>query len=88
MPIYALTIVVLALIVFYLIYRLNRASKEKIVVLITHPNEGLWKSWEEKTSWKIFDSMVEAKAFIKLQLENKQKYIMIRTTKVDKNLYE
>lgn len=92
MPIYALAITVLVLMVCYLIYKLHRASKEKIVVLVTHHNEGLWRSWEEKTSWKIFDSMVEAKAFIEMYSNEKatsgREYVMIRTAKVDKNLYE
>lgn len=74
MPIQALIIVVLFLTVSYLIYRLQLASKEKIVLLILDINKN--------TSWKIFDSMVEAKAFIGIN-SKKCIYTIIRTTNVD-----
>ena len=76
MPIQILTIVVLILIVFYLIYRLNRASKEKIVILVL--------DIDKNTSWKIFDSMVEANAYVKTIVPRKCICTMIRTTNVDK----
>jgi hypothetical protein len=76
MPIYALTILILTLVVCYLIYRLTLASREKIVVLILDINKG--------TSWKIFDSMVEAKAFVKTEAPRKSICTIIRTTNVDK----
>ena len=78
MPIQILTIVVLILIVFYLIYRLNRASKEKIVVLVL--------SQSGKTSWKIFDSMVEAKAYVKTESPTWSLCHIIRTTDVNKRI--
>lgn len=76
MPIQALIIVVLFLIVSYLVYRLQLASKEKIVVLILHA--------DKTTSWKIFDSMVEAKAFMGTNIPKKCIYTIIRTTNVNK----
>ena len=73
MPVYVLTIVILALMVAYLIYRLTLASKEKSVVLITLTGGN--------TLWKIFDSMIEAKAFIKT---NRYKnYYIIKTTRLN-----
>lgn len=76
MPIYALTIFVLILIVCYLIYRLTLAGREKIVVLVLDINKN--------TSWKIFDSMVETKAFIKTSLPKNCICTILRTTNVDK----
>lgn len=76
MPIYALTILVLVLMVCYLIHRLTLARKEKIVVLILHT--------DKTTSWKIFDSMVEAKAFMGTNIPKKCIYTLIRTTSVNK----
>ncbi len=74
MPIYALTITILAFTVCYLIYRLNRASKEKVIVLVTQFNN--------MTLWKIFDSMVEADAFIKLYAKSECKCAKIRTSDI------
>ena len=76
MPIYALTILILILMVCYLIHRLTLASREKIVVLVLDVNKN--------TSWKIFDSMVEAKAFMGTNIPKKCIYTIIRTTNVDK----
>lgn len=76
MPIYALTILVLVLIVCWLIYRLTLASREKIVVLVLDINKN--------TSWKIFDSMVEAKTFIKTSLPKNCICNIVRVTNVNK----
>ena len=76
MPIYALTILILILMVCYLIHRLTLASREKIVILILDINKG--------TSWKIFDSMVEAKAFVRTGVPRKSICTIIRTTSVNK----
>lgn len=76
MPIYALAILVLILIVCYLVHRLTLASREKIVVLVLHV--------DKTTSWKIFDSMVEAKAFVRTGVPRKSVCTIIRTTNVDK----
>jgi hypothetical protein len=76
MPIYALTIFVLFLMVCYLIHRIILASKEKIVVLMLNA--------DKTTSWKIFDSMVDAKAFMGTNIPKKYVYTVIRTTDVNK----
>ena len=78
MPIQVLIIVVLILVVSYLIYRLNLASKERAVVLILDANNN--------TSWKIFDSMVEAKAYVKTSSLKNCIGSIIRTTDVDKHI--
>jgi len=74
MPIYALIITILILAVCYLIYRLERAGKEKIVVLVTQ--------FDDVTSWKIFDSEIEADAFIKLYAKSECRCAKIRTSDI------
>ena len=78
MPIQILIIVVLILVVSYLIYRLNLASKERAVVLILDA--------DNNTSWKIFDSVVEAKAYVKTSPLKNCIGSIIRTTNIDKRI--
>ena len=79
MPLYALTIVILALIVAYLIYRIRLASKEKVILLIT--------TVDKKRLWEVFDSMVETRAFIKLNSKGEWwSHSIIKTTKLIKKV--
>jgi hypothetical protein len=78
MPIYAIVIVLLISLVSYLIYKLEKARKEKVILLI--------KSRLFDNTWEVYDSAIEANAAIKdHQKKNEQsrdsfRYCKIRTT--------
>lgn len=83
MPIYAISIVLLIVLSAYLIYKLEKAKKEKIILLI----RSRFSDSPIDNTWEVFDSMIEAKASMKChRVANKNSkdlfiYQLIKTTK-------
>lgn len=79
MPIYIIAILLLLVLSGYLIYKLEKARKEKVILLI--------KSTLSDNTWEVYDSVVEAKAAIKVhqrktdQYKDSFIYCMLKTTK-------
>lgn len=79
MPIYIIAILLLLVLSGYLIYKLEKSRKEKVILLI--------KSKLSDNTWEVYDSAVEAKAAIKAhqrkteQYKDTFAYCMLKTTK-------
>jgi hypothetical protein len=79
MPIYAIAISLLLVLSGYLLYKLEKSRKEKVILLI--------KSRLSDNTWDVYDSVVEAMAAIRAHQEKNVQskdsfvYCKIKTTK-------